>query len=77
MEEQAHPHALDAEFEEIGEQRRGDRRKSDRRATRERLDPLFAATLVNQIAEPEATRTHSYAAPTLTPRRGIVVNVKA
>lgn len=77
MEERAHPHALDAEFEEIGEQRRGERRKSDRRATRDRLDPLFAATLVNQIAEPETTCMHSYAAPTLTPRRGIVVNLKA
>lgn len=77
MEERAHLDALDAEFEELGEQRRGDRRQRDRRTARIALDPLFAATLVNQIAEPETTRAGAYAAPTLTPRRGIVVNVKA
>lgn len=66
---------LDAEFEEVGDQRRTDRRASDRRTARVRLDPLFAATLVNQIAKPEEAHTDSYAAPELKPRRGIVVNV--
>lgn len=69
--------AIDADFEEIGEQRRTDRRKSDRRAPRFKLDPLFAATLVNQIAAAEATRAHGYAQTDLCPRRGIVVNVSA
>lgn len=71
------PPPVDAEFEEIGEQRRGDRRRNDRRTARVALDPLFAATLINQIAEPETKRASAYDTPTLTPRRGIVVNVKA
>lgn len=70
-------HALDADFEEVGEQRRTDRRQSDRRAPRLKLDPLFAATLVNQIARSEDTRTHGYARPWRGPHRGIVVNVRA
>ena len=36
------------------DRRAGDRRSADRRAPRRRLDPLFMATLVNHIAEPEA-----------------------
>jgi hypothetical protein len=69
--------AIDADFEEVGEQRRTDRRSSDRRAPRMKLDPMFAATLVNQIARPEEAPARGYA--TLQPRlrTGIVVNVRA
>ncbi len=70
-------HAIDADFEEVGEQRRTDRRQSDRRAPRMKLDPMFAATLVNQIARSEDTRSHGYARPWRGPRAGIIVNVSA
>lgn len=36
------------------ERRTADRRTECRRAPRRKIDPLFAATLVNQIAPPEA-----------------------
>ena len=70
-------HALDADFEEVGEQRRTDRRHSDRRAPRMKLDPLFAATLVNQIARKETAGANGYAQPWRGPRPGIIVNVSA
>ena len=69
--------AIDAEFEEVVEQRRGDCRKGDRRSAPVKLDPLFAATLVNQIAKPETAHAEGYATAELKPRRGIVVNVTA
>lgn len=68
---------LDADFVEIGDQRRTDRRATDRRAPRMKLDPLFAATLVNQIAKAERAPAHGYAAPQTRLRTGIVVNVSA
>lgn len=68
---------LDADFEEIGEQRRADRRANDRRAPRLKLDPLFAATLVNQIAKPERSVVHGYAPAPSRLRAGTVVNVSA
>lgn len=71
------PAALDADFEEIGEQRRTDRRSSDRRAPPLKLDPLFAATLVNQIAKTETMSIHGYVASQRGPRAGIIVNVRA
>jgi hypothetical protein len=69
--------AVDADFIEIGEQRRTDRRASDRRAPRLKLDPLFAATLVNQIAKPEEASVHGYATLRRGPRAGIIMNVRA
>jgi hypothetical protein len=42
-----------------------------------KLDPLFAATLVNQIARKEMTGTDGYARPWRGPRPGIIVNVRA
>jgi hypothetical protein len=69
--------AIDADFVEVGDQRRTDRRSSDRRAQRLKLDPLFAATLVNQIARCENTQQHGYAPPWRGPGPGIVVNVRA
>lgn len=70
-------HALDAEFTELSDQRRFDRRAKERRAPRVKLDPLFATTLINQIAKPEAPQPKAYTAPQRAPRPGIVVNVSA
>lgn len=69
--------AIDADFEEVGEQRRTDRRAGDRRAARLKLDPLFAATLVNQIARAETKSFDGYATPWRGPRAGIILNVRA
>lgn len=67
---------LDAEFADIGEQRRTDRRSTDRRAPRLRLDTLFAATLVNHVTQGDVRRVGGYgAAPPL--RAGVVVNLRA
>ena len=71
------PAALDADFEEIGDQRSTDRRSSDRRAPRLKLDPMFAATLVNQIARREDMQTNGYGQQWRGPRPGIIVNVRA
>jgi hypothetical protein len=70
-------HALDVDFVEVGDQRRTDRRSSERRAPRMKLDPLFAATLVNQIARQETTEANGYAQPWRGPRPGIIINVSA
>ena len=67
---------LDADFEEVGDQRRTDRRASDRRAPRMKLDSLFAATLVNQVAREELVETGRYTQPCRGPRAGIIVNVR-
>ncbi|MGQ0531132.1 MAG: hypothetical protein ACT4OF_00385 [Caulobacteraceae bacterium] len=69
--------ALDADFEEVGDQRRTDRRTVDRRAARVKLDPLFAATLVNQIAKLESASARGYVAARRGPRPGIIMNVSA
>ncbi|MBC8107390.1 MAG: hypothetical protein H7Z14_12425 [Anaerolineae bacterium] len=71
------PAALDVDFEEIGDQRRTDRRSIDRRAPRLKLDPMFAATLVNQIARSENTQSSGYGQEWRGPRPGIIVNVRA
>ena len=66
--------------EEASERRKADRRfegRTDRRAPKLRLDPLFAATLVNQIARKEMTGTDGYARPWRGPRPGIIINVRA
>jgi hypothetical protein len=63
--------------EEAGSRRAGDRRAADRRAPRRWLDPLFAATLVNQVAPSETSYTQGYVQPPQGPRVGIVVNVRA
>jgi hypothetical protein len=69
-------HCVDADFEEIGDQRRGDRRRSDRRAPRLRLETTFAATLISQIVAPEAVPKRGYL-PATALRPGVVVNLKA
>lgn len=56
-----------------GERRGGDRRA---RALYHRFDPLFAATLVNQIAPPEAATPGAYPV-SRGPRAGIAFNVQA
>jgi hypothetical protein len=63
--------------EETDDRRDGDRRATDRRAPRRWLDPLFAATLVNQIAPKETQHARGYAAAPRGPRPGIVVNTRA
>lgn len=67
---------MDADFEEIGEQRRADRRRSDRRGQRARLDTAFAATLINQIAPPEQTHARYETAPRRI-RAGLAFDLKA
>jgi len=69
--------AIDADFEEIGDQRRTDRRASDRRAARFKLDPLFAATLIRHVSGASTPPLNGYTQPWRGPRAGIVVNVRA
>ncbi len=71
------PAVLDADFEEIGDQRRTDRRSGNRRAPRFKLDPMFAATLVNQISRNEDVLASGYERKWRGPRPGIIVNVRA
>ncbi|HYD86998.1 MAG TPA: hypothetical protein VEA80_05965 [Vitreimonas sp.] len=67
---------IDAEFVNVGDQRRNDRRGGERRAARAKLDTLFAATLVNHVTAAERVCVSGYdAAPPL--RAGVVVNVRA
>ena len=68
---------VDADFEEIGDQRRTDRRSSDRRALRMRLDSSFAATLINQIAKPERVQRTGYVNEAKRLRPGIAFDLKA
>jgi len=68
--------AIDADFQEIGEQRRTDRRQSERRAPRMELDPLFAVTLVNHVAPRETATILGYRQPARL-RAGIAFDVKA
>ena len=68
---------LDADFEEVGDQRRADRRRDDRRAQRQRLETLFAATLVNHVLAPEKARSGAYTAPQSRLKPGIVLNLSA
>jgi hypothetical protein len=63
--------------EETDNRRDGDRRATDRRAPRRWLHPLFAATLVNQIAPAETQYARGYATAQRGPRPGIVVNTRA
>ncbi|MBI3437760.1 MAG: hypothetical protein HY054_03750 [Proteobacteria bacterium] len=70
----------DAAFEEVREQRMHDRRAGDRRTRQDRsglrMDPLFAATLVNHVAKPERNIAYGYRAARLL-RAGIAINMKA
>ncbi len=63
--------------DECRERRGADRRAGDRRAPRRPLDPLFAATLVAQLAPEETRYAKCYARASRGPRPGIVVNVSA
>jgi hypothetical protein len=68
---------VDADFDEIGEQRRADRRGRDRRGRRLRLDPLFALTLLNHVAGPQPPRRRGYPSTVRAPDPGLVVNLEA
>jgi len=63
--------------EEPGDCRQGDRRSADRRAPRRWLDPLFAATLVNQIAPAETSYVRGYDVKPKRLRAGIAFDVRA
>lgn len=69
----------DAAFEEARERRAHDRRVKDRRLDHDgsglRLDPLFAATLVNHVAAPERVTINTYHRQRKL-RAGVAVNVK-
>ncbi len=70
----------DASFEEARERRAHDRRAGDRRIQHDgsglRLDPMFAATLVNHVAIPERVVIDGYRAERQL-RAGIAINLKA
>lgn len=66
----------DAAFEEARERRGADRRSSARRPYSQSLHPLFAATLVNQIAAPEVLYGRGYCTAR-GPRAGIAIDVRA
>ena len=57
-----------------GERRGGDRRAEDHRAPRRRIDPLFAATLLNHIEPASAEPVRAYAAPRTAVRAGIALD---
>jgi hypothetical protein len=65
---------LEADFEEVADQRRSDRRRADRRAPAMRLDPLFAATLIATLDRPPPRARGSYVSRRRTPR-GLRVNL--
>ncbi len=62
---------------ERDETRRGEDRRAHRRRAADRpLDPLFAATLVNQIAPPENEYVQGYPEKR-GPRAGIAFDIRA
>lgn len=69
------PPAMDADFEEVAEQRRAERRASDRRLPRRQFDTLFAAMLINHVSPPQALLAGAY--PAYKPRLGFRVNLRA
>jgi len=67
---------LDADFEEVANQRSGDRRRSaDRRTPRMRLDPLFAATLIAHVVPLPQARVGGYGFAAARP--GVAINLRA
>ncbi|MBX3510116.1 MAG: hypothetical protein KF700_02875 [Hyphomonadaceae bacterium] len=54
----------------------GERRQRDRRGARRHFDPLFAATLVSQIAPAEPRTSQTYPARR-GPRAGIAIDLSA
>jgi len=60
-----------------GERRSADRRCQDRRAPRRQIDPLFAMTLINQVAAAELPAPFGYEAAPAQPRRGLALNLRA
>lgn len=67
---------IEAEFAEVGEQRRVDRRGNDRRAARLRLEPLFAVSLLRHLL-PAETPPARFASAAPAVRAGIVVDLRA
>jgi hypothetical protein len=70
-----------AEAQPEGDRRADERRSQDRRAPRRAIDPLFAATLVNQIAPaaeivPPGALSY-FGVPSPAARLGRVLNLRA
>ena len=65
------PHIIDVDFQPAQERRGADRRRAQPR----RLDTLFAATLVNHVADAEKPRQSAY--PAMKLRAGARIDVKA
>lgn len=61
---------------EGADRRSSDRRGADRRAPRRRIDPLFAATLLNQIL-PAATEPAAYRTARAPAAAGRLTDVRA
>jgi hypothetical protein len=73
----ARPRLVDADFEEIGDERRADRRRSDRRAPRMRLEPAFAATLINQLSPAKQDHNAGYSLEPKRLRAGVAFDLRA
>ncbi|MGE0743066.1 MAG: hypothetical protein AB7O98_17145 [Hyphomonadaceae bacterium] len=54
------PLVEDADFIEVGEQRRAERRRGDRRAGKFKLHPMFAATLIAHVAPTTVVNSGRY-----------------
>lgn len=71
-----HTAALDADFEEVADQRRTDRRAQERRSRPHRFDPLFAATLLSHVTDaPEGLTGACYASTRFA--TGAWLNIRA
>lgn len=70
--------AMDAEFVEVGEQRRTERRRRDRRAAGLRLDPLFAAVLLRHVSETQTrVAPRGYERVSFRAEKGAKLNLRA
>lgn len=69
------PPEMEAEFQEVGNERRADRRGQERRARAHRFNALFAATLINQVAPESCAARRSYPLPAAARRIGVVINL--
>lgn len=76
MGEKHPPPEMEAEFREVGEERRADRRGRERRARQQRFDCLFAATLINHVAPESRASARAYPSPPVPRRIGVAINLK-
>ncbi len=69
------PPEMEAEFQEIGDERRADRRGRERREHAHRFNSLFAATLINQVAPEPSASPRAYPLPAAPGRVGGVIDL--